>query len=232
MALIFRQFFELESSTYTYLLADSSSREAIIIDPVKETLQRDLQFISEMQLKLKYILETHVHADHITSAGPMRKATGAQIAMGKTTGVETADLLLDEKETIQFGQQSLQVLLTPGHTNGCTSFVMSDRVFSGDTLLIRGCGRTDFQGGSSETLFQSVREKILTLPDETLVYPGHDYKGRTCSSIAEEKQHNPRLKMSNSLNDFVEIMENLNLAQPKKIDIAVPANLKSGLSTH
>ncbi|MCJ8277681.1 MAG: MBL fold metallo-hydrolase [Bdellovibrionales bacterium] len=229
MSLIFRQLFESESSTYTYILGDALTGEGIIVDPVIETLERDLQITAELGLKIKYVVDTHVHADHVTSSGAIKNRTGAEIVLGKSTGLKTADHLLDDGEELSFGSFKIRTLLTPGHTNGCTSFVVKNMVFTGDTLLIRGCGRTDFQEGSRETLFKSVREKLFSLPDETLVYPGHDYKGRTCSSIGEEKKWNPRLKMSNSFEVFKSIMDGLNLAHPKKIDVAVPANLKHGL---
>ncbi len=229
MSLIFRQLFEPISSTYTYILGDSESKEALIIDPVQETMERDLQILSELHLNLKVILETHIHADHITSSGPLREKTGAAIFVGAGTDLTTADRLLKDGESFNWGSFEMKTLATPGHTDGCTSFYMAPFVFTGDALLIRGCGRTDFQQGSSETLFHSVRDKLFTLPEETLVYPAHDYKGRTCSSIKEEKEFNPRLKMSNSMDDFKTIMENLNLSPPKKIDVAVPANQNSGL---
>ena len=229
MSLIFRQFFEHESSTYTYLLADSITRQALLIDSVKETMDRDLQFINELNLSLKYLVETHIHADHITSSGPLREKTNAKIVAGRATQLETADILLGDGESIQIGSESLKAIATPGHTDGCTSYYLAPYIFTGDALMIRGCGRTDFQQGSSEILFQSVREKLFSLPEETLVCPGHDYKGRTQSSIKEEKEYNPRLKMENSLGEFQKIMSELKLAPPKKIDEAVPANLKSGL---
>lgn len=229
MSLIFRQLFELESSTYTYILGDSATREAIIIDPVLETLERDLSLLEEMGLKLKYILETHVHADHITSAGQLKQKTKAEIVLGVGTGLVTADQLMNDDESLTFGAYNIKAIATPGHTEGCTSYYTGSIVFTGDALLIRGCGRTDFQGGSAKTLFNSVREKLFKLPDETLVYPGHDYKGRMCSSIGEEKIHNLRLKLENTQDQFIKIMDDLNLAKPKKIDIAVPANLKHGL---
>lgn len=228
MALIFRQFFESESSTYTYLLADSETAEALLIDSVVETMERDLRFINEMGLKLKFLVETHVHADHITASGAIRQRTGALIVVGKAAGVETADIQLQDGDSIEIGDYRLKALSTPGHTAGCTSYFLSPYVFTGDALLIRGCGRTDFQGGSSETLFRSVRERIFTLPGDVLVCPAHDYNGCTLSSIKEEKEHNPRLKISKSLQEFRDLMENLNLADPKKMDVAVPANLVSG----
>lgn len=230
MSLIFRQLFETESSTYTYILADGKTKEAIIIDPVQETYDRDMTLIQEMGLKLKYCLETHIHADHITSAKKIKEKTGAQLVLGAGSKLKTADILLNDNENLQFGEITLKAILTPGHTDGCTSYYTPGYVFTGDTLLIRGCGRTDFQQGSSQTLFHSVREKLFSLPNETLVYPGHDYKGRTCSSIAEEKENNPRLNLKIKENEFVEIMKNLKLDKPKKIDTAVPANLNHGES--
>ncbi len=229
MSIIFRQLFESSSSTYTYLLGDSDTREAIIIDPVKETIERDLKFLNELHLELKIILETHIHADHVTSSGRLRQKTGAKIFVGAGTQLATADRLLQDGEVFRFGANEVRTIATPGHTDGCTSFYLAPFIFTGDTLLIRGCGRTDFQQGSSETLFQSVRDKLFQLPSESLVYPAHDYKGRTCSSIQEESEFNPRLKMDNSLQDFMGIMADLKLPPPNKIDEAVPANLKSGL---
>ncbi|WP_240451266.1 MBL fold metallo-hydrolase [Wenzhouxiangella sp. XN201] len=229
MKMIFRQFFEKESSTYTYLLGDVSSREAILIDGVRETMERDLQFIRELGLELKYLVETHIHADHITSSGLIREKTGAKIVIGSGSALETADRLLEDGEEIAFGEQTLKAIATPGHTDGCTSYYCPPYVFTGDALLIRGCGRVDFQQGSSQKLFHSVREKLFKLPDETLICPCHDYKGRTRSSIGEEKQHNPRLGLDKSFEEFDEIMKNLNLPRPKKIDEAVPANMQSGL---
>ncbi len=230
MSIIFRQLFESESSTYTYILADARTKEAILIDSVQETMDRDLQIIEELHLNLKVLLETHIHADHITASGPIREKLKVHIYAGAGTELKTADRLLKDGEVFEVGTMVFKTLATPGHTDGCTSFLMHDRVFTGDTLLIRGCGRTDFQQGSNEKLFNSVREKLFQLPDETLVYPAHDYKGRTCSSIGEEKEFNPRLKLSNSFEQFAEIMDGLNLPHPKKIDVAVPANNKSGLS--
>ncbi|MEO0335782.1 MAG: MBL fold metallo-hydrolase [Pseudomonadota bacterium] len=226
--MIFRQLFDRESCTYTYIVADPETRSAAIIDPVLEMFDRDVQVLGELSLSLKYSIETHVHADHITSAFKLKEELGAEILLGESTGLECADRLLKENEIVDLDSLRIETILTPGHTNGCTCFVVGDRVFTGDTLMIRGCGRTDFQEGSSRTLFASVREKLFSLPDETLVYPGHDYKGRTCSSIGEEKAHNPRLKVDNTLEQFAEIMDNLNLAYPKKIDVAVPANKNCG----
>ncbi len=227
--LIFRQLIDLDSSTYTYILADSDSLHGIIIDSVLGNIERDLQTLHDLGIKLQWILETHVHADHITGAYQLREKTGAKIGMGKATNLVCADQLFDEGEKISFGSQQLSVIATPGHTNGCTSYYLKDfAVFTGDTLLIRGCGRTDFQEGSSEKLFNNIRKKLFTLPDETLVYPAHDYNGRTCSSIGEEKKFNCRLKLSNSLESFSEIMKNLKLDEPKNLHKAVPANINCG----
>ncbi|MCB0419612.1 MAG: MBL fold metallo-hydrolase, partial [Bdellovibrionales bacterium] len=220
--MIFRQLFEPETSTYTYLLADEETREAVIIDSVIETAERDLTLIRELGLNLKYILETHIHADHITGAHLLRKETGAQTVVSSTAPVKCADKFLEDGEAVKFGKYELKSIYTPGHTDTCVSFLVDDKLFTGDALLIRGTGRTDFQKGSPETLFKSIREKLFTLPDETYIYPGHDYKGRTVSTVAEEKKFNPRLNMSMSQEDFVEIMNNLNLPNPKKIDVAVP----------
>lgn len=226
---IFRQLFEKESSTYTYLLADHSSRQAVIIDSVLETTERDLKLIQQLNLQLKYILETHVHADHITGASILRDKTQAQIALGKDSGVEGADILLNDGQILSVGDLKIKALLTPGHTNGCTSYFVEDRVFTGDTLLIRGTGRTDFQEGSARTQFASIQEKLYRLPPETLVFPGHNYEGIMNSSIKEEMNHNPRIPQGRSVEEYVKIMDNLNLSYPKKMDQAVPANLKCGL---
>lgn len=226
--LIFHQLFESESSTYTYLLADAQTREAVIIDSVLETVNRDLQLIRELDLKLLYALETHVHADHITGAGKIADATGARIALSEMAPVEGSHLSLKDGDVIRFGQHQLKVLATPGHTNTCVCFLMQDRVFTGDTLMIRANGRTDFQEGSATRMFESVHTKLFTLPDETLVYPAHDYKGMTSTTIGTEKKYNSRLPESRSLEDFVKIMADLKLAPPKKLDVAVPANLKLG----
>ncbi len=226
MSLIFRQLFDLESSTYTYLLADPESKEGVIIDPVKEHLERDVQLIKDLDIKLKYVLETHLHADHITSSALIREATGAKICIGDSE-VKCADITISDGMEIEFGKYTIKILATPGHTSGCRCYYVDGMVFTGDTLLIRGCGRTDFQGGSAETLYKNINEKLFTLPDQTLVYPAHNYKSLAASTIGEEKQLNPRLA-SKSKEEFIEIMNNLNLQYPKKMDVAVPANRQCG----
>jgi len=226
--LIMRQLFDQETRTHTYLLYDSENSEGIIIDPVKEKSVRDLGLLKELNVNLKYVLETHVHADHITGADDLRQATGAKVIYGDKAGVKCADGSLADNEELQFGKFTVKALATPGHTNGCTSYLVENMVFTGDTLFIRGTGRTDFQQGSSEALYESINSKLFTLPDDTLVYPGHDYKGMWVSTIGEEKAYNPRVGGGKSLEEFIEIMDNLNLANPKKLDIAVPANLKCG----
>ncbi|KAG7216822.1 hypothetical protein INR49_001476 [Caranx melampygus] len=227
--LLFRQLFELESSTYTYLLADEETKEAVLIDPVLETIDRDLKLIHELGLDLKVAVNTHCHADHITSTGLMKKRLlGLKSAISKFSGA-SADILLSEGDKIAFGKHYLSVRETPGHTDGCMTLVLGNQsmAFTGDALLIRGCGRTDFQQGCPKKLFASVHEKIFTLPDRCLIYPAHDYTGRTVSTVGEERKFNPRL--TKSLEEFVNIMNNLNLPKPAKIDISVPANLVCGV---
>lgn len=227
--LIFFQLFEKESSTYTYLLGDPVSSEAVIIDPVHETVERDTKLISELGLKLKYILETHVHADHITGSGELRNRTGSQIALSGAYSATCPDIALTDGQELSFGRHKVKALSTPGHTIGCVTYSIQDMLFTGDALLIRGCGRTDFQGGSSETLFHSVRDKIFAQSDDTYVYPAHDYKGIPRTTVGLEKRLNPRLKLDNSLEDFIKIMSELKLDYPKKIQVAVPSNMQCGL---
>lgn len=226
--MLFHQLYEAESSTYTYLLADRASREAVLIDPVIDMIERDIKLIAEYGLTLKYVCDTHIHADHITAADELRKRLGAKTCASRKASLPCVDIPLKEGDRISFGAHSLEVLETPGHTPCSLSFVGSGRVFSGDALLVRGCGRTDFQNGSSEQLFHSVREKLFRLPPETLLYPAHDYKGHTSSSIAMEKAFNPRLKDGVSQDEFVRIMATLGLAAPKKIHEALPANMACG----
>lgn len=226
--MIFRQLFDPQSSTYTYLLADS--REAVLIDPVFEQARRDAALIQELGLKLKYSLETHVHADHITGASVLKQKLGSRIAISAASGADGADLYVQPGEKIPFGRRALEARATTGHTSGCMTYVLDDHsmAFTGDTLFIRGCGRTDFQQGDARSLYRSVRSQIFSLPDDCLVYPGHDYRGLTVTSVGEEKLYNPRLAESIGENDFVGYMTNLGLAHPKQMEIAVPANLKCG----
>jgi glyoxylase-like metal-dependent hydrolase (beta-lactamase superfamily II)/rhodanese-related sulfurtransferase len=228
--LIFRQLFDPQSSTYTYLLGDSVSAKAILIDCVFEQSKRDIALLKELELTLIATLDTHVHADHITGAWLMREAWSSDIAVAKTSHASNADRYLVEGDRMAFGQHYLEVLATPGHTDGCLTFVLNDltMAFTGDAILIRGCGRTDFQQGSSKNLFNSIRNKIFNLPEQCLLYPGHDYRGLTVTSVREEKLFNPRLGGNISENDYAVYMHNLDLPHPKKINQAVPANLMCG----
>ena len=230
--MIFRQLFEPVSSTYTYLIACDETREAVLIDPVLETVERDLALLDECALSLKYTVETHIHADHVTGAARLRDATGSKVAVPEKSAAAHADMSIRESEPIRFGSLALEALYVPGHTDDHHAYLLRSagpwRVFTGDALMIDGCGRTDFQNGDAATLYASVHGKIFSLPDETLVYPGHDYQQRFVSSVGQEKARNPRLGGGRSVDDFVAIMAALNLPRPKKIDIAVPANRACG----
>jgi glyoxylase-like metal-dependent hydrolase (beta-lactamase superfamily II)/rhodanese-related sulfurtransferase len=228
--LIFRQLYDATSSTYTYLLADSDTREAVLIDSVFEQHRRDASLVRELDLKLTHVLDTHVHADHVTAAWLMKQTFGCKIGVSARSGAEGADLALEEGDSIRFGARSLKVLETPGHTNGCVTYVLDDEsmAFTGDCLMIRGAGRTDFQQGDPSAMFRSIRAKIFQLPEQCILYPAHDYAGRTASSVWEEARHNPRVGGDRNETDFVGFMKNLNLPHPKQIDAAVPANLKCG----
>ena len=223
------QMFDTESSTYTYILVDPVTREAALIDPVDRQYERDLSQLERLNLQLAWVIETHAHADHITSAGKLREMTGAKAACPAGCGITPADLQLFDGDVIRFGKdQEIRVVHTPGHTAGSMCFIWHGNVFSGDTLLIDGCGRTDFQSGSAEALYDSVIGKLFVLPDDTLLWPGHDYKGRSVSTIGWEKRRNSRLA-SRDKQGFVDLMATLNLPRPKMIDVAVPANQNLGL---
>ncbi len=228
--LIFRQLFDPQSSTYTYLLGDRASRAAVLIDPVFEQARRDAALIDELGLTLTATLETHVHADHVTGASLLKQRTGCKIMASKAGGAEGADRYLVQDDVIGFGGRRLMVRATPGHTGGCVTYVLDDgsMAFTGDCLLIRGSGRTDFQEGDPAAMFRSVREQIFALPDECLLYPAHDYRGLTVTSVAEERRFNPRLGGDIAVGDFTGYMNNLRLAHPKLLDVAVPANLRCG----
>jgi sulfur dioxygenase len=227
--MIFRQLFDSASSTYTYLLASRPGGEALIIDPVLEKVERYLQLIRELDLKLVKAVDTHLHADHITGLGALRDRTRCVTVMGEQSNVDVVSMRLAEGDKLTIEGLALGVIYTPGHTDDSYSFTMQDRVFTGDTLLIRGTGRTDFQNGDPRAQFDSIFNKLLRLPDETLVFPAHDYKGDTVSTIGEEKAYNPRLKVK-SVDEYVVLMNGLNLPNPKMMDVAVPANMRVGLA--
>ena len=231
MSHLMQQFDEV-SFTYTYILMDSDTHEAVIIDPVDTKLNGLINFVNEKKLNIRYVLETHAHADHITSAGNLCKMTGAIAATPAHCNITNAEIQLEDHQQLVFGKnQVITAIHTPGHTAGSMSFIWNNNVFTGDTLLINGCGRTDFQSGSSQELYKSITEKLFTLPDETIVYPGHDYHGKKQSTIGDEKKHNPRLA-GKTMDEFVAIMDNLNLPKPKLIDQAVSANLSLGMVSH
>ncbi len=228
--LVFRQLFDPQSSTYTYLLGDGASGEALLIDPVFEHVRRDTALLRELGLRPIATLDTHVHADHVTGAWLIKAASGSEIMLSEASGAENADRLLKAGDRVAFGNRYLEVRATPGHTSGCLTYVLDDQsmAFTGDTLLIRGCGRTDFQQGSPGQLYRSVQEQILSLPATCLLYPAHDYRGLTVTSVAEERRFNPRLGGDVNEADFTGYMDNLGLPHPKLMDIAVPANLRCG----
>jgi len=231
--MLFRQLFDAETGTYTYLLADEETREAVVIDPVREQVAREVELLAELGCRLLFALETHVHADHVTGGGVLRERLGCQLVVGARTGVLTADRQVETGDLIEFGRHTLEVRETPGHTDGCVTYVCREEgmAFTGDALLIRGCGRTDFQQGDPRKLYASVHEQILSLPPTTRLYPGHDYRGRTVTTVAEEQRFNLRLGKGRSLEDFVRLMQQLKLAYPQRIDEAVPANMASGVTT-
>lgn len=226
--MLFRQLFDPDTSTYTYLVADENTREAVLIDPVLEQVDRDAKLLEELGLRLVYTLETHVHADHVTGAHALRERLGSKSVVHVDGGADCADVFVKDGDVLHVGSLTLEVRHTPGHTNGDVSYVMADRVFTGDTLLIGGCGRTDFQQGDPAAMYDSIHGKLFTLPDDTLVYPGHDYNGRRVSTIAQEKEINARLGGGRSRESFIQLMENLELPYPRKIDVSLPANRECG----
>jgi sulfur dioxygenase len=226
--MIFRQLFETETFTYTYLLGCGRTHRALLIDPVASEVDAYGALLGELGLQLIYTMETHVHADHITGSGLLRERLGSKSVVHRDAGAMCADLLVTDGVFLQLGDLEFRVRHTPGHTEGCISFVMSDRVFTGDSLFIGGCGRTDFQQGDAGRLYDSIYDKLFTLPPDTLVYPGHDYSGRTVSTIRQERDSNPRLGGARSREEFIEIMKKLDLPYPKFIDQALPANQACG----
>src|SRR6185437_9663270 len=228
--LVFRQLFDPPSSTYTYLLGDRPSGQAVLIDPVFEQVRLDVALLGELGLKLVATLETHVHADHVTGAWLLKQRTGSRIMLAKASGAAGADRYLSQDDVVAFGGRRLMVRPTPGHTGGCLTYVLDDHTmaFTGDCLLIRGSGRTDFQEGDPAAMYRSIHEQIFSLPDDCLLYPAHDYRGLTVTSVAEERRFNPRIGGEIAVGDFTGYMKNLGLAHPKLMDIAVPANLRCG----
>ena len=226
--MLFRQLFDKASSTFTYLIASAKGREALIIDPVLENVAQYIKLLKELDLKLVKVIDTHIHADHISGIAELRDKTNCVTVMGDKTPADVVAMQVADEETIKIDGLELQAIYTPGHTIESFSFLMNDRVFTGDALLIRGTGRTDFQNGNARDSYNSIFNKLLKLPDETLVYPAHDYKGEMVSTIIEEKKFNPRLQVS-SVDQYIEIMNNLNLPNPSMMDVAVPSNLQLGI---
>lgn len=226
--MIFKQFFEPDTSTFTYLLACEKTKQAVLIDTVESEVPKYLNELEAQDLKLVYTLETHVHADHVTGADALRQKLGSKSVVHRDAGAMCGDLLVTDGVHIIVGAIDLEVRYTPGHTNGCISFFAGDRIFTGDSLLIGGCGRTDFQSGDSGQLYDSIHHQIFSLPDEVIVYPGHDYNGNTQSTVGEERKNNKRLGGGKSREDFIKIMSELKLAYPKYIDVALPANQACG----
>ena len=223
--MIFEQLFDNKSSTYTYVISSGEGREALIIDPVIEHTEEYLKILEKLKLKLVKVIDTHIHADHITGLNELSKRTNCKKIMGEQSKSEVVDIKIKEDDKIEIDKIEIKAIYTPGHTDCSYSFLMKDRIFTGDTLLINGTGRTDFQNGSAKTQYDSLFNKILKLPEKTLVYPAHDYNGKKFSTIGDEKNNNPRLQVTN-VEEYIEIMNNLNLANPKMMDIAVPANVK------
>jgi len=223
--MIFEQLFDTKSSTYTYILSSGKGREALIIDPVLEHTDQYLNLLNKLKLKLVKVIDTHIHADHITGLNELSERTSCTKIMGDNSKSEVVDLRVKEDENVKIDNINLKVLYTPGHTDCSYSFLMNDRVFTGDTLLINGTGRTDFQNGNARQQYDSIFNKLLKLPENTMVFPAHDYNGKKHSTIGSERKNNPRLQV-NSVDQYVEIMNNLKLANPKMMDVAVPANLR------
>jgi len=225
--MLFRQLFDKTSSTYTYLIASAKGREALIIDPVLENIERYIRLLKELDLKLVKVIDTHIHADHITAASKLKNKTNCTTIMGEHTQSNAVEIKVKDNEIIYIDKLEIKVIYTPGHTKDSYSFLMNDYLFSGDTLLINGTGRTDFQGGNSEDSYDSIFNRLLKLPEETLLYPAHDYNGKKFSSIGNEKRFNPRLQV-NSVSEYIDIMNNLNLPKPKLMDTNVASNIKLG----
>ena len=225
--MIFKQLFDQKSSTYTYLIASSKGREALIIDPVIENVNKYIQLLKELDLKLVKVIDTHIHADHVTGASKLKNITKCSIIMGDHTPADTVEIKVKDDDYIDLDDLKIRAMYTPGHTSDSYSFLMNNYLFSGDTLLINGTGRTDFQNGNAIDSYNSIFNRLLKLPDETLLYPAHDYKGERVSTIGKEKKHNPRLQVD-SIDQYVEIMNNLNLKKPVSIDFNVSSNLKLG----
>jgi len=225
--MIFRQVFDNKSSTYTYLIASAKGREAVIIDPVIENVESYIKLLQELDLKLVKVIDTHIHADHVTGASKLKQVTNCSTLMGEHTPADAVEIKVKDDEIIKIDQIEIKAMYTPGHTSDSYSFLMDNYLFSGDTLLINGTGRTDFQNGSSKDAYNSIFNRLLKLPEDTILYPGHDYNGKESSTIGNEKKFNPRLQVRN-VDEYVELMSNLNLAKPKLIDINVSRNIKLG----
>ena len=225
--MILKQLFDTKSSTYTYLIASANGREALVIDPVEENVNEYINLLKELDLKLVKVIDTHIHADHVTGASKLKSSTNCTTIMGENSPAETVDIKLKDEETIKIDQLQIKALYTPGHTSDSYSFLLNNYLFSGDTLLINGTGRTDFQNGSSEDAYNSLFNKLLKLPEDTILYPGHDYNGKKASTIGNEKKFNPRLQVEN-VEEYIEIMSNLNLSKPNMIETNIARNLKLG----
>ena len=225
--MLFRQLFDKTSSTYTYLIASAKGREALIIDPVLENIDQYIKLLNDLDLKLVKVIDTHIHADHITAASKLKNKTNCTTIMGEHTPSDAVEIKVKDNEIIYVDKLEIKVIYTPGHTKDSYSFLMDDYLFSGDTLLINGTGRTDFQGGNSEDSYNSIFNRLLKLPEETLLYPAHDYNNQKVSTIGKEKKFNPRLQV-NGINEYIDVMNNLNLCKPKLMDINVASNIKLG----